>query len=417
MSDQSNESTLEPHNDEGGHSRPREILPKNQLPPKLSCWENRWSWIARIFMVLGVCFLVYICFQLLWDATEIPDCRCWTYVALSVFLVGLVTERFLYHERRVHEARTEDQSEIEALIQEAGNVRPRLPSQNKDGQQEDRPKDFAELKKQVDAEVQRLTQDLAPDAWTDYQILTLDRLLIDFLKIEDLKARARSSLVDLEEYATGDTFSYDSRLYYEWKKRIDEDIKAIDKCKDDKKKQDSIADELRADLRSLFEHVANYGSNWAQGKTIVNSIRICGAAAVLVFLLMGLLEVIYQVSDTAVVSRLGILHWGFLGSAGAITSVLNSLRDSNEVEVGNTRGVQELWRAVLGAILGFVAGILIFSALAGGLINHGAAVPNLVDTKPEDVYLSIMWAVVAGMGFENVFRWARSAAGHREHVL
>ena len=362
-------------------------------------------------MFSGVCFLGYICLQLLWDATEIPDCRCWTYIALSAFLVGLVMERFLYHKRRVHEARTEDQSEIRALIQEAMNVRPRLLIQNKNDQQEDRPKDFDELKKQVDAEVQRLTQDLAPDAWTDYQILALDRLLIDFLPIEDLKARARSSLVDLEEYATGDTFSYDTRLYHEWEKRIDEDIEAIDNCKDDAGKQDSIADKLRADLRSLFEHVANYESNWARGKTIVNSIRICGSAAVLVFLLMGLLEVIYPVSDTVAVPWLGILHWGFLGSAGAITSVLNSLRDSDEVEVGNTRGVQELWRAVLGAILGFVAGILIFSALAGGLINDGAAAPNLVDMQLKDVYLSIMWAVVAGMGFESVFQRVRSAAG------
>ena len=359
-------------------------------------------------MIAAACFLAYVCLQFLLDATAVPHCTCWTYIALLMFLIGLVTERWLLHELRVHETRTEDQSEINALIQEASNVQPRLRIQNKDGQQEDRPKDFDRLKMQVDSEVERLGN-LGPEAWTDYQIVPLDRLLIDFLPIEDLKARARSSLVDLEEYAVGDAFSYDTRLYQEWKTRIDEDIKVIDDCSD-KGEQDCIADKLRADLRSLFDHVASYESNWARGKTIVNSIRLCGAAAVLVFMVMGVLEVIYPVSDTAGVPRLGIVHWGFLGIAGAITSVLLNLRNTDEVEVGNSRGVQELWRAILGAILGFVAGILIFSALAGGLINDGAAVPNLVDPKLTDLYLSILWAVVAGMGFEDVFQRVRSSA-------
>ena len=401
----------ESYNYEGDHSRPREILSGDELPPKLSEWESRFLRFARVLMFSSVCFLGYTCLQILMGNTVTPDCSCWTYIALSVFLIGLVTERFLRHEIRVHRARTVDRNEIETMIQEARNIRPRLSIQNESGQQEHRPKDFDILKKQVLEEVQRLIQNLGPGAWTDYQILTLDRLLINFLTIEDLKARARSSVVDLEEYATGDTFSYDSRLYQEWEKKIDENIAAIENCKDGEEEQDSIADKLRADLRSLLEHVADYESNWAQGKTIVNSIRICGSAAVIVFMVMGLLEVIYPVSDTAAVPRLGILHWGFLGSAGAITSALIGLRDSNEVEVGNNKGVQELWRAVLGATLGFVAGILIFSALAGGLISDGAAVPNLVDPQPNNIYLSILWAVVAGMGFEKFFQRVRNAAG------
>ena len=410
MSDQPTEGVSESHNNERTNGQSREIRTRDQLPPELSSCRKCVLWVARALMVFAVCFLGYICVQFLLGATAAPDCSCWTYIVLSLFLIALVTERWLLHEYRVHETRIEDQSEIAALIQEAMNVQPRLRIQNNNGQQDDRPKDFDRLKKQLHAEVRRLTQELHPNAWTDYQILPLDRLLIDFLPIEDLKARARSSLVDLEEYATGEAFSYDSRLYYDWEGRIDEDIKAIDSYKNDQGKQDSIADKLRADLRSLFEHVADYESNWARGKTTVNSIRLCGSAAVLVFLVMGVLEVIYPVADTAAVPRLGIFHWGFLGIAGAITSVLLTLRNSDEVEVGNTRGVQELWRAVLGAILGFVAGILIFSALSGGLITGGAAVPNLRAPEPKDVFLSIMWAVVAGMGFENVLQRVRSAA-------
>ena len=381
----------------------------NQLPPELSCFEKWVCRVARTCMVLAVCFLGYVCFQFLRDTTAVPNCSCWTYIALSGFLIGLVTERWLLHDRRVHETRTADQSEIKALIQEAINVQPRLRIQSENGQQEERPKDFEKLKEQVDEEVQRLTQELGPDAWTDYQILPLDQLLIDFLPIEDLKARARSSLVDLEEYAIGEAFSYDTRLYHEWAQRIDEDIKAIDEFKGGELKLDGIADKLRADLRSLLDHVANYESNWARGKMIVNSIRLCGVAAVFVFMVMGLLGVIYPFSDTAGVPRLGILHWGFLGIAGALTSVLLTLRNSDEVEVGNTRGFQELWRAVLGAILGFVAGILIFSALSGGLIERGAAVPNLAKPQLKDVSLSILWAVIAGMGFESTLQRVRSA--------
>ena len=400
MPDQPKEGLSEPHKNEET---------TGQLPPDLSCLSKCVLWVARSFMVFAVCFLGYICVQFLLDPIAAPKCSCWTYIVLSGFLIALVTERWLLHESRVHKTRTEDQSEINALIQEARNVQPRLCIQNENGQQESRPKDFDRLKEKLDAEVRRL-QKVGPDAWVDYQILPLDRLLIDCLPVEDLKARALSSMVDLEEYATGEAFSYDTRLYNEWERRIDEDIKEIDSHKDNEKEQDRIADKLRADLRSLYEHIASYELNWARGKTTVNSIRLCGAAAVLVFMVMGVLEVIYPVSDTADLSRLGIFHWGFLGIAGAVTSALLTLRNSDEVEVGNNRGVQELWRAVLGAVLGFVAGILIFSALSGGLIADGGAVPNLSASETKDIFLSIVWAVVAGMGFENVFQRVRSAA-------
>ena len=294
------------------------------------------------------------------------------------------------------------------MIQEAKNVRPRLTFQQ-DDQQVQRPPDFSHLKEQLNAELKRLTN-IGPEAWTNYQVLTLDRLLIEFLPIEDLKARAKSSLTDLAEYAEGGAFSYDARLYSDWDNTINKDIQDIDDCDDGKDKQDCIANKLRADLRSLLEHVANYESNWAQGKTIVHGIRICGSVAVLAFLFMGLLAAIYDPPNpiSPFWSRFGILQWGFLGTAGALTSVLHGLRDSDDVEVGNTRGVQVLWRTVLGATLGFVAGILIFSILAGGLIEAGSAVPDLTDMKSKDVYLSIVWAVSAGMGFEAVFQRVRT---------
>ena len=317
-------------------------------------------------------------------------------------------DRVLRHKRLVHIEQVVDRSEVEARIQEARNIRSRL-SIRKDGQLEERPADLNKLKENVDHEVQRL-KCIGPAAWTAYQALILDRLLIDFLPIDDLKARATSYLAELEDYAEGDAVPYNSRLFTQWQATINEGIKAIENCKNDKEKQDCIADKLRADLRSLLEHVASYESDWARGKTIVTGIRICASAAVLVFVLMGLLGVIYD-APSPFWPRLGILQWGFLGTAGALTGVLNGLRDSNEVEVGDTRGVQVLWRTVLGAILGFVAGILIVSALAGGLIETGSAVPDLVKMDNKDIYLSIAWAIAAGMGFQSVFQRVNTAVG------
>ena len=406
MSDTSNEGSL--GSDEPGHGP--ETPPEYQLPPTLS-WPKHYLllWgVSRPLMVSPVCFLGYICLQLLLGTPVTPACPCWIHLALMLFLIGLVLDRVLRHKRLVHIEQVVDRSEVEARIQEARNIRSRL-SIRKDGQLEERPADINKLKENVDQEVQRL-KCIGPAAWTAYQALILDRLLIDFLPIEDLKARATSYLAELEDYAEGDTVPYNSRLFTQWQATINEDIKAIDNCKNDKEKQDCIADKLRADLRSLLEHVASYESDWARGKTIVTGIRICASAAVLVFVLMGLLGVIYD-APSPFWPRLGILQWGFLGTAGALTGVLNSLRDSNEVEVGDTRGVQVLWRTVLGAILGFVAGILIVSALAGGLIESGSAVPDLVKMANKDIYLSIAWAIAAGMGFQSVFQRVNTAVG------
>ena len=404
MSERKDDEFPKPDSNGGNDHWRRKIHPGDQLPPKLDRPRCLMLWTARIFMLLAVCHLLYICIALLLGPTISTGCIFCTYITLSVFFVGLVTDRLLLHKKIVHEARTEDRSEIEALIQEAQNVQPPVPDNDQAKLNE-----YKILQKQV----RRLTNDLGPAAWTDYQILTINQLLVNFLPIEDLKARALSNLVELEEYAEGDAFSYNARLYKKWEERINKDIEFIERPTKDEAQQSIPVDRLRADLRSLLEHIADYESNWAQGKTIVNAIRLCGSTAVVVFVLMGLLGLVYPVNQdvSGYLSGFSILHWGFLGSAGAITSVLLGLRNSDAVEVGNTEGFQELWRAVLGAILGFVAGILIFAALAGGLISNGGAVPNLIAAQPKDVYLSIIWAMVAGMGFESIFQRMRNAVG------
>ena len=307
-------------------------------------------------MVAAVLYIVYICVKiLLYPATE-RECICWSYIALAAFLAGLISEFFIRHKIRIHEKRKEDRSEIEALIQEAGNAQPRLISP-------ERPANFAEKRKQVEKEVRRLAEDLGPEGWTEFQVLMLDRLLIDFLPLEDLKARALSSLDELKEYADGNAFSYDVSLYFRWQEKIKYIIDNLENDEtDDEAEKDEKAEALRANLRSLREHVADYQVNWAKGSTIVSGIRICGSVAVVVFTLMGILPLLNPIQHSAHEFNLhwSVMDWGFLGVAGAIASALIGLRNSEEVEVGYTAGRQELWRMVLGVPLGLLAGILVF---------------------------------------------------------
>lgn len=269
--------------------------------------------------------------------------------------------------------------------------------------------DLTKRSEQIKTEVSRLEK-LGSDGWTEFQILTLNRLLIDFLPIEDLKARARSSLEELKEYADGDAFSYDVSLYYSWEEKITSNIDDLER-KNEKKKDEkkNMVEALRANLRSLREHVADYEYNWAEGSTIVSSIRICGSVGVVVFTLMGILPILHSIPDSTHLYdfSLSVLNWGYLGVAGSIASALIGLRNSNEVEVGSSSGKRELWRMVLGAPLGLLAGILIFSALAGELIKSGAAVPDLSKPGLLNAGLSVVWAVVTGMGFERLFQRMR----------
>ncbi len=399
--------------DEGvrNNIRRRDILPQDKLPPELTKWRRRFLRIARIVMFLAILYIVIICIQIIWFPDSVPECICWPYLALAGFLSGLVSDFFIRHWVRVHESRKEDRSEIEALIQEAKNIQPRLL-------EPERPAGFEVKHQQVQKEVERLTEEVGLEGWTEFQVLILDRMLIDFLPLEDLKARARSSLDELREYAYGEAFSYNDNFYRNWEDKINtniNDLEELDKevGEDDDRAQkiDDKAEALRANLRAVREHVAEYRAKWAEGSTIVWGIIFCGLASVVVFTLMGILPLFYPIQDCSPLCnyRLGILNWGFLGIAGAIAIALLDLRNAKEVEVADTAGKQELSRVLLSAPLGLLAGVLVFSIIAGELINSGSAVPNLRKSEFKDAYLSIAWAVVAGMGFEGVFQRVRRA--------
>ncbi len=378
---------------------------KTNLPPTLSRREKFWSCAFRIIMLVTSVFLAYVCFQILRGSSAVPDCVCWVYLALFLFLVSLMFERYIGHEIAAHNARLEDESEVRLLIQEANQIKnqPRWVG----GSYSDR--EFESLTTQINEEIGRLG-DLGPSGWVEYQTLVLERLVVGVLEDSDLISKARLSLAEVEEYAMGGTFSYDSRQFSVWDKRINSSILKIEENilrgeKEDKRPVEN----LRSDLRSLLDHIAAYKMNWSLGKTIINQIKICGATAVIIFVIAGLFDIYYpNVSSKADSPVLGLFSWGLLGSAGAIISVLYNLRNTDIVEVGNTQGSKELWDAVLGAVLGFVAGILVLSILAGRVILSGAAVPDVFASyEASHVYLSVTWAVVAGMGLEKVFNRVR----------
>ena len=380
----------------------RKTSPEDKLPPELPDGRRYFLYFARTIMGLGIIYFIYTCIQIFWSAGTTPLCNYCTYFAFAGFLSGLVSEFVIRHRQLVHKARKEDLSVVEALIQEAKNIDTKLTDPEMS-------EDLTKRSEQIKTEVSRLEK-LGPEGWTEFQILTLNRLLIDFLPIEDLKARARSSLEELKEYADGDAFSYDVSLYYSWDEKITSNIDDLER--DNEKKEDEKnykVEALRANLRSLREHVADYEYNWAEGSTIVSSIRICGSVGVVVFTLMGILPILYSIPDSthSYDFSLSVLNWGYLGVAGSIASALIGLRNSNEVEVGSTSGKRELWRMVLGAPLGLLAGILIFSALAGELIKSGAAVPDLSKPGLLNAGLSVVWALVTGMGFERLFQRMR----------
>ena len=236
---------------------------------------------------------------------------CLTYVALAWLPVVVGVESWLRHEKALHAARLEDLSEVAAMIVEARYVEPRL----KDPQ---RPEDYERKREELNQEVKRLQDGIGSESWTEYQVLSLNQLLVDFLKVDDLTVRAQSTLEDLQEYSD---LKYNADHYEVWKYRIEDAIGVIqDKVKDGQSavEVDDAAEKLRARLRTLLEHVADYDKYWAEGAAIFWGIVRCGVVSVPVLLTMGLLPVLHPSGDLI----LGLANWGFLGVSGALSAVL-----------------------------------------------------------------------------------------------
>ena len=206
----------------------------------------------------------------------------------------------------------------------------------------------------------------------------------------------------VEEYAGDSRFRYDRDYYAKWKKRVDDAVDAIGDAQG--VDADNKCERLRAVLKTLYDHVADFNLKWAEGSALIRDLLFVNAAAIPAFLLLGLVPAIHP-SDS---SALGIFNWAMLAVAGALAGSLRGLHASDVVEVGNTEGKQEIWRACSGAALGFVAGVLTYGVIVGQLVV-GAAVPTADGTTLSDVGLSVVWGVAAGFSFERVFERVRTA--------
>ena len=292
---------------------------------------------------------------------------------------------------------------VDATMVGARTVWPRLIKPYK------RPAPYDDKVKELNDEVERL-KDLGNRGWTEYQVLSLNQLLVDFYAVEDLIANTRLNLEELEEYAEDSTIRYDREKYYDLKKHIDVALEKIEEEMDktentDEEKRDDAAELLRAELSTLLERVADHKQNWTMGSKLLGALWLFGTVSVAVLLLMGLLPILHPgIEET----YLSIFNWGMFGICGAISAVLLNLRKSNIVEVGNTEGKKELRNAILGATLGLVAGVLAYSMFKGGLFQSGIIVPDLKTPEMADVYLSIIWGVASGFSFEKIFDRMRS---------
>ena len=158
------------------------------------------GWVSLIWFIrlVGIGALLVALDQLCFETPlisripliSISSCPCWAYAGLAVAVIVLILDTYIYHEFRVHDARLADASEVRALFSEARSVE--IPEFSD-------PNEYLQKHDHLREEVAILTE-LEEAGWTEYRVLPLDQMLVDFLKIDDLVSRARSRLTVLEDF-------------------------------------------------------------------------------------------------------------------------------------------------------------------------------------------------------------------------
>ena len=352
--------------------------------------------LVNTFGFLSLAGLLVAVDQLCLESPVLWPCRCLAYSGLVMGLASFVVWRYLQHDALAHQGRLMDEGEVKGSIVDAKTVEPRLRDPR-------RPEGFEEKKGNLDNEIERL-EAIGKENWTEYEVLSLNQMLVDFLKPSDLVSTTDSVMDDLDDYASNSKYRYDHEYYTKWKERVDKAKKKIGNTTEID--TDDECEDLRAVLKTMYEHVADFNYNWAQGSALILDLLVVNAVAIPVLLTLGAVPVIHS-SDPG---TLDFMNWAMLGAAGALTGSLLSLHKSDEVEVGNTEGKQEIRRALSGAALGLVAGALTFGVIAGELIN-GNTVPKVGVTPltGTDIGLSLIWGVASGFSFERVFERVRTA--------
>ncbi|MCZ6672441.1 MAG: hypothetical protein O7C75_05810 [Verrucomicrobia bacterium] len=379
------------------------LRPKDRFPPELSGRQKAFKWFvygAALVAVLVVIDQLFFNKPLIFPF--VSSCPCWVYIALGVFLINLYHICYFHHRSLVHEARLVDRSVVEGMIRDAKSAEPRLT------EPAEKPDDFERKKAELIEEVDGL-RTRGPETWTEYQVLLLDQKLIDFMKVDDLRAYAHSSLNTLSDYVQDVTYPTDISQYDGWKNRIETAIEKINKAKEPAIRDDA-AELLRAEMRMILDDLADFDAYWAVG-SIFRIWIIVGVVPFVVFLVMGLLPLLHPAGD----SVLGIINWGLLGVAGALAAALHGVYKPDFVEVGYTEGKKDLTRAGLGVGLGFLAGLVTYAAISAGIVGifKDRYVPDLQTPGWMQGGLSFLWAVAAGFFFEKIFAQVKTAVEKR----
>ena len=392
------------------------------FPPNRPCWK--WAVLAFLYFIMMAAITLGV-EQLFFEKpilTGISHASV-VYASFFILITCIIFDRYLRHRIIVHKERLEDPSEVLTNINGAKNVGPRLwDPNNPDNESKYRPYFYAQEKEKIQNKISELEKG-GEYSWTEQKVLALDLLQVDFQTKEDLRAWAESLLNDLEEYAEDSAYRYDKEYYGKWKERIAQAERALLKKipsedpihepnnsdgnrRSTEYEVDDAAEELRAAVRMLLTHLADYRAFWTEGSVIIRGIMIIGGFSIPLLLVMGLTP--YFLSDQPVV--IGILNWGLLGIVGSLAAVLLALRKSDLVEVGNTEGKKELWRAIIGSVLGLVAGVLAYALIAGDLIQ-GKIVPAVIPEQSQDplrdLGLAVIWSIGAGFSIERIFERIR----------
>ena len=233
--------------------------------------------------------------QLCFDSTVLWTSRCLAYAGLIFGLTGLALVIYFRHKARAYRDRLEDKSSVEASIVEARTVGPRLLNPV-------RPEGIEEKKKNLREEIDRLLE-IGTENWTEYAVLSLYQMLVDFLKPLDLIATTNSVMDELEEYAADSKYRYDREYYAKWKERVDTAVKKIDGATDNE--VDDKSEQLRAVLKTLYEHLADFKLKWTEGSALIRDLLFVNAAAIPIFLTIGLVPVIHPSDPGPLAARGG----------------------------------------------------------------------------------------------------------------
>ena len=375
-------------------------------------WYRGWVRRCLIGLIASLLLLsIAICFDFVqqqffaWGILEEEYCLVYLILTLAGSLV--ILDRYLMHETDVHLARLEDPSLVESIFAQASEY---INSQD-NGQSSPRVQNLRD-------EVSRISN-LDSDDWTEHQILQLERILADFFSNSDLISKSTAKLSELNEYAQDSQYKYDIDDYYRWQREItnliDQILAEKEKEKENGESEPASGEKrstlewankrLTSEYKSLLGHITDYKQDWNEGSTIIKNLIICTVSSTLLFLIMGIVPLVYPESPV----NLSIVHWGLLGSAGALTAVARDFRKTDLLAVGNTFGKKELWRAILGSVLGFIAGLILWSLIVGEVLQQGVF-PNLNSSYPSlrDCALSVFWAIVAGFSFDRIFDQVRA---------